>query len=151
MTNPTVFVVSGYPSRSETFVYRGAMLSGVPNLALCVGYVNAAWTLRAEVTHEFVCRVLRYLDEHDAESATPVAPAGMRPRPVMEFTSGYVLRGRDRFPKQGDREPWTIRQNWFVDRRAVRRARVDQDMTFVALHRPGRETARPTHTVGQAS
>lgn len=135
----------------ETFVYRGAMLSGVPNLALCVGYVNAAWTLRAEVTHEFVCRVLRYLDEHDAESATPVAPAGMRPRPVMEFTSGYVLRGRDRFPKQGDREPWTIRQNWFVDRRAVRRARVDQDMTFVALHQPGRETARPTHTVGQAS
>jgi hypothetical protein len=69
----------------------------------------------------------------------------------MEFTSGYVLRGRDRFPKQGDREPWTIRQNWFVDRRAVRRARVDQDMTFVARHRPGRETARPTHTVGQAS
>ncbi len=135
----------------ETFVYRGAMLSGVPNLALCVGYVNASWTLRAEVSHELVCRVLRYLDEHDAESATPIAPAGMRPRPVMDFTSGYVLRGRDRFPKQGDREPWTIRQNWFLDRRAVRRARVDQDMTFVARNRRRPEAARSTHTVGQAS
>jgi hypothetical protein len=75
----------------------------------------------------------------------------MRARPVMDLTSGYVLRGQDRFPKQGDREPWTIRQNWFVDRRAVRRAQVDQDMTFVARHQPGREAARLTHTVGQAS
>ena len=134
-----------------TFVYRGAMISGVPNAALCVGYVNASWTLRAEVTHEFVCRVLGFLDEHGAESATPVAPAGMCARPVMDLTSGYVLRGQNRFPKQGDREPWTIRQNWFVDRRAVRRAQVDQDMTFVARHQPGREAARLTHTVGQAS
>ena len=75
----------------------------------------------------------------------------MRARPVMDLTSGYVLRGQDRFPKQGDREPWTIRQNWFVDRRAVRRARVDQDMTFVARNRRRRETASPAHTVGQAS
>ena len=86
----------------DTFVYRGAMLSGVPNLAVCLGY-NSSWTLRAEVTHAFVCRVLDYLDEHGAESATPVAPSGMRPRPVLELTSGYVLRGQDTFPKQGDR------------------------------------------------
>ena len=91
----------------DTFVYRGAMLSGVPNLALCLGYVNSSWTLRAEVTHAFVCRVLDYLDEHGAESATPVAPSGMRPRPVLELTSGYVLRGQDGFPKQGDRDAWT--------------------------------------------
>ncbi|HEU4329961.1 MAG TPA: NAD(P)/FAD-dependent oxidoreductase [Lapillicoccus sp.] len=116
----------------DTFVYRGAMVSGVPNLAVCMGYINASWTLRAEVTHEFVMRVLAYLEEHDAESASPVAPTGMRPHPIMELSAGYVLRGQDRFPKQGDREPWTIRQNWFVDRRAVRRARIDEDMTFVA-------------------
>ena len=77
-------------------------------------------------------RVLAYLEEHDAESASPVAPTGMRPHPIMELSAGNVLRGQDRFPKQGDREPWTIRQNWFVDRRAVRRARIDEDMTFVA-------------------
>ena len=84
-----------------TFVYRGAMLSGVPNLAVCIGYVNASWTLRAEVTHAFVTRVLDFLDEQDAESVTPVAPSGMRPHPVMDLTSGYLLRGQDRFPKQG--------------------------------------------------
>ena len=133
----------------ETFVYRGTMLSGVPNLAVCIGYVNASWTLRAEVTHAFVCRVLGYLEEHGAESATPVAPAGMRPRPVLELTSGYVVRGQDGFPKQGDREPWTIRQNWFVDRRAVRRARIEQDMTFVARRR--RSGPRSTQTAGRAS
>jgi cation diffusion facilitator CzcD-associated flavoprotein CzcO len=134
----------------ETFVYRGAMLSGVPNLAMCFGYVNSSWTLRAEVTHAFVCRVLDYLDEHDAESATPVAPAGMRRSPVMELTSGYVRRGQDRFPQQGDRDGWTIPQNWFVDRRAVRRARIEQDMTFVARRR--RTTDRhSSHTVGRAS
>jgi len=126
------------------------MLSGVPNLALCIGYVNASWTLRAEVTHTFVCRVLAYLDEHDAESATPVAPAGMRPRPVLDLTSGYVVRGQDRFPKQGDREPWTIRQNWFVDRRAVRRARIEQDMTFVARRRRATDR-RSAQAVGRAS
>jgi cation diffusion facilitator CzcD-associated flavoprotein CzcO len=136
----------------ETFVYRGCMLSGVPNLAVCMGYVNASWTLRAEVTHEFVCRVLDYLDEHDAESATPVAPTGMRPRPVLDLTAGYVFRGQDRYPKQGDREPWTIRQNWFVDRRAVRRARIEQDMTFVARRPAPRATLQaPTEPVRKAS
>ena len=93
---------------------------------------------------------LNYLDEHDAESATPVAPAGMRPRPVQELTSGYVLRGQDGFPKQGDQDAWTIPQNWFVDRRAVRRARVEQDMTFVARRRVTR-SRRSAHTVGRAS
>ena len=134
----------------ETFAYRGTMLSGVPNLALCIGYVNASWTLRAEVTHAFVCRVLAYLEEHDAESVTPVAPAGMPSRPILDLTSGYVVRGQDRFPKQGDREPWTIRQNWFVDRRAVRRARIEQDMTFVARRRRATDR-RSAHTVGRAS
>jgi cation diffusion facilitator CzcD-associated flavoprotein CzcO len=144
-------VVDGRPvDLGETFAYRGTMLSGVPNLALCIGYVNVSWTLRAEVTHAFVCRVLAYLDEHDAESATPVAPAGMRPRPLLDLTSGYVVRGQDRFPKQGDREPWTLRQNWFVDRRAVRRARVEQDMTFVARRRRTADRG-PAHTVGRAS
>jgi cation diffusion facilitator CzcD-associated flavoprotein CzcO len=146
-----VLVVDGHAvDLGETFVYRGAMLSGVPNLAVCLGYVNASWTLRAEVTHDFVCRVLTYLDEHDAESATPVAPAGMRPHPMLELTSGFVLRGQDRFPKQGDQDAWTMPQNWFVDRRAVRRARVEQDMTFVARRRRD-ASGRSAHRVGWAS
>jgi hypothetical protein len=134
---------------ADTFVYRGAMLSGVPNLAVCMGYINSSWTLRAEVTHEFVMRVLSYLEEHDAESATPIAPAGMPPHPLMELSAGYVLRGRDRFPRQGDRAPWTIRQNWFVDRRQVRRARVQDDMTFVA--RRHRAVAEPAERLKRAS
>jgi cation diffusion facilitator CzcD-associated flavoprotein CzcO len=145
-------VVDGRPVHlGETFLYRGAMLSGVPNLAVCLGYASSSWTLRAEVTHAFVCRVLAYLEDHDAESATPLAPAGMRSRPALDLTSGYVLRAQDRFPKQGDRDPWQIRQNWFADRRKVRRARIEEDMTFVARRR--RQSAdRPLRQpVGRAS
>ena len=108
------------------------MLSGVPDFAFCVGYVNASWTLRTEISHRFVCRLLAYLDEHGLRSATPVAPPGLSPQPLLDLTSGYVLRSVDRFPKRGDRQPWLLPQNWFADRRAMARARVEQVMTFVA-------------------
>jgi cation diffusion facilitator CzcD-associated flavoprotein CzcO len=123
-------------------VYRGCMLSGVPNLGFCVGYINASWTLRTELSHAFLCRVLAYLDDHGLASATPVPPAGMQTRPVLDLTSGYVLRGADRFPKQGDREPWLLPQNWFLDRRGMARARVEQDMVFTRRSAPSVDQAR---------
>ena len=115
----------------DTLAYRGAMLSGVPNFFVCIGYVNASWTLRAEVTHRFVCRVLAHLEEHGYASATAEHPPAQQTHPLLSLTSGYVTRGADRFPKQGERAPWRLPQNWFVDRRAVKRARIDEELTFV--------------------
>ena len=119
-----------------TTVYRGCLLSGVPNLAICVGYVNASWTLRAELTHEYVVTLLAYLREHRLASATPVAPREPGHRPLLDLTSGYVQRAADRLPKQGDADPWQVPQNWFADRRRMRRAqredRIVQDLAFAA-------------------
>jgi cation diffusion facilitator CzcD-associated flavoprotein CzcO len=123
--------VDGRPvDLGQTVAYRGAMLSGVPNFFVCIGYVNAAWTLRAEVTHAFVCRVLDHLDRHGYASVVAHAPPDMPTRPLMALTSGYVRRGDASFPKQGERDPWVIRQDWFADRRSVRRARLEQELEF---------------------
>ncbi len=116
----------------QTLTWRGAMLDGVPNFFVCIGYINASWTLRAEVTHELVCRVLDHLERHGHASATPHPPPPQEVRPLMALSSGYVLRSEAQLPKQGDRAPWTLPQNWFTDRRAVRRARLDKELTFVA-------------------
>jgi len=122
---------------AERVAYRGMMLSGVPNLAFSVGYVNASWTLRADLTHRFVLRLLSYLDRHGYSSATPAtAPAGNR-RPLLDLTSGYVQRALDQFPQQGDRNPWTIRQNYVLELLITPRADMRRGMTF------GRLTGQP--------
>jgi hypothetical protein len=116
----------------ERFAYRGMMLSGVPNLAFCVGYTNASWTLRADLVSQYVCRLLNHMADHDIAYGAPVAPPAETARPLLDLTSGYVQRAIDRFPKQGRHDPWTVRQNYVVDRVAMPRADVRRDMTFVA-------------------
>ncbi|WP_081737929.1 flavin-containing monooxygenase, partial [Arthrobacter sp. H41] len=83
----------------ETWVYRGVMLSGIPNLALCVGYTNASWTLRADLSSRYVCRLLKHMDKHGYRSAAPVAKSGMARRPILDLTAGYVQRAAGAFPK----------------------------------------------------
>jgi cation diffusion facilitator CzcD-associated flavoprotein CzcO len=109
--------------------YRGVMLSGVPNFAYCIGYTNASWTLRADLSHRYVRRLLAHLDKHGLASATPRETPGHR-RPLLDLTSGYVQRALDRFPQQGDRDPWTVRQNYLLDVVTTPRADVRRDMTF---------------------
>ena len=109
--------------------YRGLMLSGVPNLAYCIGYVNASWTLRADLSHRYVCRLLRHMDRERLAVATPKSPEG-RGRPLLDLSSGYVQRALDLFPRQGDRAPWIVRQNYLRDVVTTPRADVTRDMAF---------------------
>ncbi|MFM0503532.1 NAD(P)/FAD-dependent oxidoreductase [Paraburkholderia caffeinilytica] len=101
----------------STYTYQGVMLGNVPNLAFCVGYINASWTLRADLSSAFVCRVLAHMDKHGFKKVRPVADhdALQPPRPLLGFNSGYVLRSVDAFPKQSDRAPWRLRQNYLLD------------------------------------
>ena len=116
--------------------YRGLMLSGVPNLAYCIGYTNASWTLRADLSHRYVLKLLSYLDRHGYAIATPdPAPGGER-RPLLDLTSGYVRRALEKFPQQGDRGPWRIRQNYLLDLLSTPRADVRRDMTFTRVASP---------------
>ncbi len=115
---------------ASRFVYKGHMLSGVPNLAWCIGYTNASWTLRADLTWRYVARFLNHLRDHGYAYGTP-DPAGAdgESAPALDLQSGYVQRAKDQLPQQGSEAPWTVRQNWFLD--AWDNARTDLDQAMV--------------------
>jgi monooxygenase len=101
---------------SETVGYKGLMFSGVPNLVATLGYTNASWTLKCDLTCEYVCRMLQHMDAHGYRQVTPREPDPSVPRrPFIDLASGYVLRAVDRFPKQGARPPWRLHQNYARD------------------------------------
>jgi cation diffusion facilitator CzcD-associated flavoprotein CzcO len=111
--------------------YKGMMLSGVPNLAIALGYTNASWTLKCDLVAEYVCRLLNHMDAHGYAIATPKAPDPSLPvEPFIDFNSGYVLRSIADLPKQGATPPWRLHQNYFRDIRMLRRGPVDDAMQF---------------------
>ena len=100
----------------KTMSYKGMMLSGVPNLAFAVGYTNASWTLKCDLTCEYVCRLLNHMDEHGYRQCAPHnRDPSITEQPFIDFSSGYVLRSIDKFPKQGSRAPWRLHQNYALD------------------------------------
>jgi monooxygenase len=110
----------------ETVGYKGMMLSGVPNLAVALGYTNASWTLKCDLTCEYVCRLINYMDEHGYAQATPNnSDPSITTEPFIDFTSGYVLRAIDKFPKQGSKAPWRLYQNYARDIVALRYGSLD--------------------------
>ena len=96
--------------------YKGMMLSGVPNLAFSFGYVNASWTLRADLTCEYVCRLLNRMDKLGVNTCIPQEdPTAIVDDEYIDFSSGYVQRALDRLPKQGKKAPWRNYQNYLKD------------------------------------
>ncbi|MBI5333958.1 MAG: NAD(P)/FAD-dependent oxidoreductase [Burkholderiales bacterium] len=114
----------------DTLSYKGMMLSDVPNLAYAFGYTNASWTLKADLTCEYVCRLLKHLRASGNQIAVARRDPAVQPEPLLDFTSGYVQRGIGRFPQQGDRAPWKLHQNYFRDIQVLRRGDID-DGTLV--------------------
>ena len=110
----------------KTYGYKGIMFSGVPNLAVAFGYTNASWTLKADLTSEYLCRVLNHMTETGTDVATPTLddPA-MESEPWIDFSSGYFKRGLHQFPKQGKALPWRLNQNYAGDVKMFRHAPVD--------------------------
>jgi cation diffusion facilitator CzcD-associated flavoprotein CzcO len=121
-------------SLPETIAYKGMMLSGVPNLVFGIGYTNASWTLKIDLVCEYLCRLLAYVDERGLDAAVPEpTDPDMETQPLLDFEAGYVLRAIDRLPKQGEREPWYLAQNYFKDARYLRRGEIeDGEMRFFA-------------------
>jgi monooxygenase len=100
----------------ETMAYKGMMLSGVPNLALAIGYTNASWTLKCDLTCQYVCRLLQHMDKNSYSHCTPLnKDPSVTGQPFLDFSSGYVQRAIDRFPKQGSKAPWRLYQNYALD------------------------------------
>jgi cation diffusion facilitator CzcD-associated flavoprotein CzcO len=105
----------------ERLTYKGMMLSGVPNFALSFGYVNASWTLRADLTCEYVCRLINLMDKKGVDCCAPINDqSAYGDDDLIDFTSGYVKRGLHLMPKQGNKAPWKNYQNYLKDIFAVR-------------------------------
>jgi monooxygenase len=120
-------VVNGAPvNLPKTLVYKGMMLSDVPNLAFAVGYTNASWTLKCDLTAEYVCRLLNHMDHRGYSICTPrVNDPNVGEQPVIDFNSGYVLRALHTLPRQGSRPPWRLYQNYVKDLSLMRYRRVE--------------------------
>jgi len=100
----------------KTMSYKGMMLSGVPNLALALGYTNASWTLKCDLTSEYLCRLLNHMDRHGYRQCTPRnTDPSVTEVPLIDFSSGYVLRAVEALPKQGSKAPWKLYQNYALD------------------------------------
>ena len=124
------FSVDGEPvDFARSWTYKGIMCSGVPNLVSVFGYINASWTLRADLTAEWTCRLLNYLREHDLAVATPTLPAALADMPdrdwIDDFSPGYLRRVMHRFPRQGDHAPWVNPQDYRADRKLFLEAPID--------------------------
>lgn len=105
--------------------YKGMMVSGVPNMALSAGYTNASWTLKCDLTCDYVCRLLNYMDRHGYRICTPVnRDPNLEVEAYMSLSSGYIQRALDKFPRQGARAPWKLYQNYIRDIFALRFGRL---------------------------
>jgi len=122
--------IDGQPlNLAETWSYKGMMYSGVPNLLTTFGYINASWTLRADLMAEWTCRLLNHMQKVGAQIATPTLraeDADMKAKEwIDDFSPNYMKRSMHLFPKQSDKEPWVNSQNYSVDKKMMRKAPID--------------------------
>jgi cation diffusion facilitator CzcD-associated flavoprotein CzcO len=111
---------------AKTLNYKGMMYSDVPNLASAFGYTNASWTLKCDLTCEYVCRLLNHMERHGYKQCVPHnVDSAIEELPALEFTSGYVQRAIAKMPKQGSKRPWRLYQNYALDIVSLRFGAVD--------------------------
>ncbi|HWP65936.1 MAG TPA: NAD(P)/FAD-dependent oxidoreductase [Candidatus Limnocylindria bacterium] len=120
-------VVDGTPVEPGRLMnYRGCMFSDVPNFAVAFGYTNASWTLKADLTAEFVCRILKRMDALGARQVTPRRrDPDLGEEPFVDFSSGYIQRAIAQMPKQGTKHPWRLYQNYIRDIFTLRYGSID--------------------------
>jgi len=112
----------------QVLAYKGVMMSGVPNFASVFGYINASWTLKADLICNYVCRILNFMDRKGVRQVTPNPVGESAVAPFVEnFSSGYIQRALASWPKQGRNKPWRVYQNYFRDTISLKWTRVDDE------------------------
>ncbi|MGB8391829.1 MAG: NAD(P)/FAD-dependent oxidoreductase, partial [Mycobacterium sp.] len=115
---------------TDRFVYKAHMLEDVPNLFWCVGYTNASWTLRADITARATAKLLAHMAAHGYTHAYPHRDGFMPEKPSWDIQAGYVLRSLHALPKSGTTRPWNVRQNYLADAIDYRFDRIEEAMVF---------------------
>ena len=112
---------------AKTLTYKGMMYSGVPNLVSAFGYTNASWTLKCDLTAEYVVRLIKHMDGHGFKRCMASLKGPMESEPVLDFNSGYVLRALPTLPRQGVNKPWRLNQNYIKDLGMLRYGSITDD------------------------
>ncbi len=135
---------------AKHFYYKGCMFSNVPNLAVVFGYLNASWTLRADINADYVCRVLNAMEASGAAVAVPVLPAdhGLEEDDIFDFSSGYIQRSKHIMPRNAVDYPWRLNQEYVVDRK---RMQSDPIADGILALRPAGAAARPEESLLEAA
>jgi cation diffusion facilitator CzcD-associated flavoprotein CzcO len=110
-------VVDGRPVKfSDTMNFKGVMFSDVPNLFTAFGYTNASWTLKCDLTSIYAARLINYMEGRGYVACAPRQhDPSVKPEPLLDFSSGYIQRAIDQFPRQGSKKPWKLYQNYVLD------------------------------------
>jgi cation diffusion facilitator CzcD-associated flavoprotein CzcO len=119
-------VVDGKPvALRDTIAYKGMMFCGIPNVTLALGYTNASWTLKCELTALYLCRLIEHVDRRGYAYCVPSAPGqDVGTEAAISLTSGYITRAASILPKQGTRAPWRLHQNYALDLASLRFGRL---------------------------
>ena len=120
---------------ADTMTYKSMMFSGIPNFVNSFGYINASWTLKADLTCEFACRLINYMDKNNYKHCVPTIPSDVKAEDdwlATEFSSGYIHRAIHLFPKQGNRSPWINTQNYVKDFLGIKYGRIHDDSMHFA-------------------
>ena len=111
---------------SKTMTYKGMMYSDIPNAAFALGYTNASWTLKCDLTAQYICRMLKFMDENNYAIAVPrLNDPTVERIPVVDFNSGYIQRAIQTLPSQGSKHPWKLHQNYVKDLRMLRHGNLE--------------------------
>jgi cation diffusion facilitator CzcD-associated flavoprotein CzcO len=118
---------------SKSFVYKGLMLSNLPNFFIFVGYTNASWTLKSDLTSEYISRMLKLLDKNNYKAVqAKVVESNLQPVPLLNLNSGYITRAAKTLPSQGNKAPWRMYQNYILDYKMLRLDGLkDKRLTFL--------------------
>jgi monooxygenase len=134
--------VDGKPvTFSDTMNFKGVMFSGVPNLFAAFGYTNASWTLKCDLTSAYVARLINYMDRRGYAVCTPRHDPAVKPEPLIDFSSGYIQRAIEQFPRQGVTKPWRLYQNYVRDLLSLKLGAVNDPALEFARRREGRKAA----------
>ena len=145
-----IFVDGTRIEAAKTLSYKGVMISGVPNLAGVFGYINASWTLKADLICGYVCRLLNYMDRKHVRQVTPDARGENGVAPFVEnFNPGYITRALAEWPKQGSKAPWRVYQNYFRDMISMKWSRIDDGA--LQFSNPVESSTRPAGELAQAA
>jgi cation diffusion facilitator CzcD-associated flavoprotein CzcO len=134
----------------RTLAYKGVMISGVPNLAAVFGYINASWTLKADLICRYVCRLLNHMDRKGMRQVTPACGDQTAIAPFVEnFSAGYIQRALVNWPKQGSKAPWRVNQNYFRDTVSMKLTSLDDGA--LEFSNPPKATPSPTREFAEQS